>query len=130
MVDIKSLTYEELEEYIVQLGESRYRAGQIFKALANGLSISEMTNLSKALRSRLCEECIDTAAVINRDSKSRDGTRKFLYGFADGDFYGRKDARLWMPSRLLKTDSVQANYIAMRGKDSLYLAFCNQSKRW
>lgn len=85
MVDIKSLTYEELEEYIVQLGESRYRAGQIFKALANGLSISEMTNLSKALRSRLCEECIDTAAVINRDSKSRDGTRKFLYGFADGE---------------------------------------------
>ncbi len=52
-----------------------------------------------------------------------------IYGFADGDFYGRKDARLWMPSRLLKTDSVQANYIAMRGKDSLYLAFCNQSKR-
>ena len=52
-----------------------------------------------------------------------------IYGFADGDFYGRKDARLWMPSHLLTADNIQANYIAMRGKNDLYLAFCNQSKR-
>ncbi|MCH5598397.1 hypothetical protein [Niabella ginsengisoli] len=50
-----------------------------------------------------------------------------FYGTSKGVFYGRKQLQLWMPSRLLKIDNVELNYIAARAGDTLYLAFMNQS---
>jgi len=50
-----------------------------------------------------------------------------FYGFADGTFYGNK-ATLWMPEKLLKTSSLELNYISARSEDRLMIAFCNQSK--
>ncbi|MCX6954607.1 MAG: hypothetical protein NTV51_20835 [Verrucomicrobia bacterium] len=50
-----------------------------------------------------------------------------FYGDVAGKFYGRDDAVLWMPRRLLKTGSVELNTLSARGRDRLYLAFANQS---
>lgn len=51
-----------------------------------------------------------------------------VYGDRKGEFYGDKNVQLWMPAKMLKTNTIQANYIAGYGNDNLYLAFINQSK--
>lgn len=51
-----------------------------------------------------------------------------FYGFADGVFYGEK-AKLWMPEKLLKTSSLELNYISAKAKNKLMIAFCNQSDK-
>ena len=50
-----------------------------------------------------------------------------IYGARPGRFYDDDGVWLWMPDELLKIDSVQANYIAARGDESLYIALTNQS---
>lgn len=51
-----------------------------------------------------------------------------VYGDRPGEFYGHKDAVLWMPRRLLAIDNPQLNYLAARsGDNQLLLAFTNQS---
>lgn len=49
-----------------------------------------------------------------------------FYGHKAGSFYG-KEAWLWMPDKLLQSSSVELNYIAARGENSLMVAFANQS---
>lgn len=51
-----------------------------------------------------------------------------FYGFAKGAFYGEK-AMLWMPDKLLKTESVELNYISARSDKKLMIAFSNQSNK-
>ena len=57
-MDLKSLSYEELQDEIATLGESKFRAGQIFDWAHNKQvdSIEKMSNLSKALREKLKEK--------------------------------------------------------------------------
>lgn len=51
-----------------------------------------------------------------------------FYGDRPGKFFGRDDAVLWLPRRLLKTaGTVELNHLAARGRRGLYLAFANQS---
>jgi len=49
-----------------------------------------------------------------------------VYGDRKGTFYGDKNIQLWMPSKLLKCNTIQANYIAGYGNGKLYIAFMNQ----
>ncbi|MDF3077567.1 MAG: hypothetical protein K0S09_1456 [Sphingobacteriaceae bacterium] len=50
-----------------------------------------------------------------------------VYGDRTGEFYGDKNVQPWLPANLLKTGTIQANYIAGYGNNKLYLAFMNQS---
>ena len=72
---------------MAELGEPRYRAGQIFKWLHQGVvSFDEMSDLPKALRARLEETCVLTRPEILRKQVSRlDGTIKYLFGLSDGN---------------------------------------------
>ena len=56
--DLKSLTINELEDFIISLGEPKFRAKQIYQWLHEKRvsSFDEMTNLSKSLRAKLAEE--------------------------------------------------------------------------
>ncbi len=49
-----------------------------------------------------------------------------FYGHKPGKFYGKK-TNLWMPENLVKSSSVELNYISARGEGSLLVAFMNQS---
>ncbi len=53
--------------------------------------------------------------------------RNKVYGDRAGKFYDEKNVWLWMPKNLLKTDSIELNYIAARGDNKLCIAFTNQS---
>jgi 23S rRNA (adenine2503-C2)-methyltransferase len=76
----------ELEAFVEQLGEPRYRARQIFKQLHERrlLTFEEMTDLPKALREKLSG--IAEASTLTVESKyvSEDGTRRFLMKTRDG----------------------------------------------
>ena len=56
MVDLKDFEFQELCEFLKELGEPKFRAGQIFEWLSRGVeSFDEMTNISKATREKLSE---------------------------------------------------------------------------
>lgn len=50
-----------------------------------------------------------------------------FYGHKPGTFYDDKDVYLWMPRKMLKTGSIELNYIAARGNNRLHIALMNQS---
>ena len=87
-IDIKSLNLDEIKTLMVNLGEPKFRAKQIFSWLQNGCeSFYDMTNLSKDLRKRLENSCYIANVSIERKLVSEiDGTVKYLYKLHDGEF--------------------------------------------
>ena len=87
--DIVSLTLPELREEIVSMGESGFRAGQIYQWLHKSAvtDFSEMTNLSKSLREKLAETFELYRCTIEKKLESvYDGTVKYLFRLNDGEF--------------------------------------------
>ena len=87
MVDIKSMTLEELTAWFKEQGEPAFRAKQVFQWLYRGVtSFDEMSNLSKALRQKLSENCfITTPKVARKQVSAMDGTIKYLWELGDGN---------------------------------------------
>ncbi len=87
MVDIKSMTPEELAAFFKELGQPPFRAKQVFRWLYRGVtSFDEMTDLPKALREQLEERCFLTVPKVARKQVSAiDGTIKYLWELADGN---------------------------------------------
>ena len=69
------------------MGEPAFRGKQVFTWLYRGVtSFDEMSNLPKALREKLKEQCILTVPTVARKQVSRlDGTIKYLWELADGN---------------------------------------------
>ena len=87
MIDIRSMSLDELTKYILSIGEPKYRAGQVFSWLHRGISdFEEMSNIPKGLREKLSMECeFNTATVVRRQISKSDGTRKYLLKCSDGN---------------------------------------------
>jgi hypothetical protein len=52
-----------------------------------------------------------------------------FYGASKGKFYDVDGVNLWMPKKLLTTESVELNYISGRKGNDLYVSFLNQSNK-
>ena len=87
MIDLKDFEYYELEEFIVGLGEKKFRASQIYKWLHQGvISYDEMTDISKALREKLQEVTyVSTLEIEQKFVSNIDGTVKYLFRLPDGN---------------------------------------------
>ena len=87
MIDIKSLTMEEITDLLRTWGEPAFRGKQVFTWLHRGVtSFEDMSNLSKALRQKLAEACYITAPTVARRQESAlDGTIKYLWRLGDGN---------------------------------------------
>ncbi len=85
--DIKSMTIKELENFILELGEKKFRARQVFGWIYKGVeSFSEMTDLSKELRQKLEENAeIKKLSILEIQNSIKDGTKKYLFGMDDGN---------------------------------------------
>ena len=84
--ELLSLLPEELEALMLDLGEAKYRADQIFPQLHKGTSPGGMTNLGKALRQKLSEAALWHLPQIERKLISAiDGTVKYLFSLHDGN---------------------------------------------
>ena len=87
-IDIKSLNYDELEDYIVSIGEKKFRAAQLYSWMHEKLSCSydEMTNISDKLKKVLKENTLYTCLEPVRVQESQiDGTKKYLFRLYDGN---------------------------------------------
>lgn len=87
MIDIKSMLPEELEQAFLEIGQPKYRAGQVFDWLSRGVSsFDEMTNLPKDLRAALSERYfIGTLVCLKKQVSQEDGTIKYLWQLPDGN---------------------------------------------
>ena len=87
MIDLKSMTQEEITRFLRDLGEPAFRGKQVFTWLHKGVcSFDEMSNLSKALREKLKAQCTITVPTVARKQVSRlDGTIKYLWELSDGN---------------------------------------------
>ena len=87
-VDLKSLTREQLTAWVrEELGEPRFRGDQIFRWLhaKRARDLDGMTNLSKALRSRLGGVARIGGLSLEDVKVAQDGTKKLLFVTAAGD---------------------------------------------
>ena len=78
---------EELQAFAAELGEKPFRGKQLFRWIHRGIrDFSEMTDFSKALRAKL-SECayVEGVTVLKVQHDRKDGTRKLLFGLADGN---------------------------------------------
>ena len=87
MIDILSLSPDELRKTVQELGLPGYRSKQISEWLARGCrDFSEMSNLPKTLRETLPEHFELTApTMLRRQISKEDGTEKFLWGLKDSN---------------------------------------------
>ncbi len=87
MINLKDLTYEELENFLVSLGEKKFRAKQIFTWLSRAVqSFDNMTDISKDLRKKLSECSYISRAEIEEKFESKlDKTKKYLLKLNDGN---------------------------------------------
>ena len=87
MIDLKSMTLEEMVSFFKELKQPSFRAKQVFQWLHRGVtSFDEMSNLPKTLRRTLEDQCYITVPVIERKQVSKlDGTIKYLWRLRDGN---------------------------------------------
>jgi len=76
----------ELKEKMVELNIPGFRASQVFNWIHNKavLDYSKMSNLSLELRKELEEKLPIPRLKILQIAKSKDGTKKYLFGLSDG----------------------------------------------
>ena len=85
MIDLASITKEELESLLAEMGEPRFRAKQIMEWLSRGAEPAEMSNIPKALREKLAELPFGSAKIIETRFSKKDDTAKMLYELSDGN---------------------------------------------
>lgn len=89
MIDIKALTYEQLNTALAELGLPKFRALQIFKWLHQSgvTSFDEMSNISKSLRAELQKKFyISNCVIEDKYVSSIDDTVKYLFRLNDGEY--------------------------------------------
>ena len=84
-IDLYSMTEDELCDFFLSLGEKKFRAKQVFPRLQAGEGIEDITTLSKPLREKLSQICLDTLPRVELKLVSKiDGTVKYLFRLHDG----------------------------------------------
>lgn len=88
MTDLKSLTLDKLTEVIIDIGEKKFRAGQIYRSIHKNMvdSIDDMTSLSLDLRNALKENFkIEKLKIAAKLESKLDDTKKYLFQLEDGN---------------------------------------------
>ena len=85
-IDLLSLLHEEMEQYILSLGEPKYRAKQLFIPIHKGICPQDITNIGKSLKLKIDESSFYSLPTIRKKLVSAiDGTVKYLFGLSDGN---------------------------------------------
>ncbi len=84
-LDLRSMTLDEMKELTVNMGESAYRADQLFLHISRGVSnIEEIKQLPVSFRKELAKLAYIVTPTIHTVRKSKDGTIKILVRLHDG----------------------------------------------
>lgn len=84
--NIRTLELADLEQYMLGIGEKKFRAKQVYEWLwtKGAMSFADMTNLSKELRQRLGEDFTFPSLTIDATQYAADGTVKSRFRTWDG----------------------------------------------
>ena len=83
---LTDLSYEELENIIVGLGEPKFRAKQLWSWLIKGVDFDKMNNMPKDFLDKLSQDYYAQGVEVYGEFKSqKDGTVKYLYKLSDGN---------------------------------------------
>ncbi len=87
MKNIKDYNLEDLQQELLQLGEKKYRAEQIFKWIYvdKVKEFDDMTNLPVTLRETLKQNYTMCNFKILKKQEASDGTKKYLFDVLDGN---------------------------------------------
>ncbi|MDD7719504.1 MAG: 23S rRNA (adenine(2503)-C(2))-methyltransferase RlmN [Eubacteriaceae bacterium] len=87
MTNLRDLTLKEMENFVQEMGEPKFRAKQVFGWIYKGKTdFREMTNLPEVFRNKLKEKAyIGTVEPLKIQKSKTDGTRKYLYRLEDGN---------------------------------------------
>lgn len=87
MTNLRDLTYEELENLILDLGEKKFRAKQVYEWLMRGVnSYDEMLNIPSLLKTKLSENYfIHGLEIVKKLVSAIDNTKKYLFKLHDGN---------------------------------------------
>ncbi len=81
-IDLRSLTFEEMEKLLVNIEEKKFRGKQIFNWINKHLinTFDEMNNIPKSLKAKLDEIAyISTVEILEKKQSKIDETAKFLF---------------------------------------------------
>lgn len=86
VTNIRQLSYADLENFFIALGEKKFRSKQVWEWLwqKNARSFADMTNLSKELRQKLGENFTLPAMMVDATQYSADGTVKTRFKTHEG----------------------------------------------
>lgn len=86
-IDLRNLTFVELQEWIAAIGLEPYRAEQVSRWIFQPdiLEFDQMTNLSKKWRGLFQEQAYLSRLTVLKVENSSDGTKKFLLELEDGE---------------------------------------------
>ena len=86
-IDLKSMTRQQLEEFLARLGKEKYRTKQLLRWIyqRHVYDFEEMTDLAKDFRKQLAESAYISRCRPEVVQDSQDGTRKYLFRLADGE---------------------------------------------
>ena len=84
--ELIGLSFDELKEELVAIGEKAFRAKQLWQWIyyRGETDFDKMSSLSKDFRAKLKENYTVTHPKIVAEQTSIDGTRKWLMEFSDG----------------------------------------------
>ena len=87
MVTLNDLTLEQLQNEIVSAGEPKFRAGQLYKWFARGVTeLSGMTDISSATKDKIKNNYnIANVKIMERFDSKLDETKKYLMELDDGN---------------------------------------------
>lgn len=86
--DLRSMQLDEMIALLKELGQPAFRAKQLFSWI-HEKQVSEMNqmhNLGKQLIEKLDQTCMITSMKLEQKQVSKDGTEKFLFQLADGNY--------------------------------------------
>ncbi len=87
MKQLLDYNYEEIEKIVLDLGEKKFRAKQLFEWLNKGAEFNEMKNLPASFIKKLEDEGYVAQAIHIKDvlESKLDGTKKYIYELNDGN---------------------------------------------
>lgn len=86
-VQLVGLSLEELEAFVLGIGEKRFRANQLFDWIykKGARSFAEMTNLSLQLRTVLADNAaLESVELVTQQRSNKDASTKYLFRLHDG----------------------------------------------
>ncbi len=86
MVDLASMDFEEMQIFLQNLGQPKFRVKQLYSWVHKGVEFEQMGNLPADLRTQLSQNAVANPVTIERALVSQsDGTTKFLFKMLDGN---------------------------------------------